>query len=88
MCMQTNGQKVVAIPHSMGCLQFLFFLKWVEADAPLGGGGGPRWVADHIHKVVNIAGPLLGVPKAFTGLFSAEARDVALFRWGASVGSL
>eukprot|EP00271_Cylindrocystis_brebissonii_P008380 TRINITY_DN22599_c0_g1_i1.p1 TRINITY_DN22599_c0_g1~~TRINITY_DN22599_c0_g1_i1.p1 ORF type:complete len:693 (-),score=108.54 TRINITY_DN22599_c0_g1_i1:1267-3345(-) len=75
-----HGHKVVVVPHSMGSIYFLFFLKWVEAPAPMGGGGGPTWVADHIHAVVNIAGPLLGVPKAFTGLFSAEGKDVAVAR--------
>ena len=68
------------VPHSMGSLYFLFFLKWVEAPAPYWGGGGPTWVNNHIHAVLNIAGPLLGVPKAFTGLFSAEAKDIAMAR--------
>ncbi|CAI5459548.1 unnamed protein product [Closterium sp. Yama58-4] len=78
---QTNGgKKAVVVPHSMGVLYFLFFMKWVEAPAPLGGGGGPRWVHDHIRAVFNIGGPLLGAPKAFTGLFSAEAKDVAAIR--------
>ncbi|CAI5505968.1 unnamed protein product [Closterium sp. Naga37s-1] len=79
--LQTNeGRKAVVVPHSMGVLYFLFFMKWVEAPAPLGGGGGPRWVHDHIRAVFNIGGPLLGAPKAFTGLFSAEAKDVAALR--------
>ena len=78
---QTNEEeKVVVVPHSMGALYFLFFLKWVEAPLPYGGGGGATWVHNHIHAVLNIAGPLLGVPKAFTGLFSAEAKDVAVAR--------
>ncbi|GJP62660.1 hypothetical protein CLOP_g19694 [Closterium sp. NIES-67] len=81
MLVQTNGgRKAVIVPHSMGVLYFLFFMKWVEAPAPLGGGGGSRWVHDHIRAVFNIGGPLLGAPKAFTGLFSAEAKDVAAIR--------
>ncbi|KAH7306478.1 hypothetical protein KP509_22G014900 [Ceratopteris richardii] len=75
-----NGQKVVAVPHSMGTLYFLHFMKWVEAPAPMGGGGGPDWCAKHIKAVMNIAGPLLGVPKAVSGLFSAEAKDIAVAR--------
>ncbi|XP_057838501.1 phospholipid:diacylglycerol acyltransferase 1 isoform X2 [Cryptomeria japonica] len=75
-----NGRKVVAIPHSMGALYFLHFMKWVEAPAPMGGGGGPDWCAKHIRAVMNIAPPFLGVPKAFTGLFSAEAKDIAVAR--------
>lgn len=77
---QTSGYKAVVIPHSMGSLYFLHFLKWVEAPAPMGGGGGPDWVARHIRATMNIAGPFLGVPKAFAGLFSAEAKDIAVAR--------
>lgn len=78
---QTNhGNKVVVIPHSMGTLFFLHFLKWVETAPPMGGGGGPDWCARHIRAVMNIAGTFLGVPKAFPGLFSAEAKDIAVAR--------
>ncbi|MCO5567080.1 hypothetical protein L7F22_020765 [Adiantum nelumboides] len=75
-----NGNKVVAVPHSMGTLYFLHFMKWVESPAPMGGGGGPDWCAKHIKAVMNIAGPLLGVPKAVSGLFSSEAKDIAVAR--------
>lgn len=78
--MQTSGNKAVVIPHSMGSLYFMHFLKWVEAPSPMGGGGGSKWVARHIKAMVNIAGPFLGVPKAFAGLFSAEAKDIAVAR--------
>lgn len=76
----TSGHRAVIIPHSMGVLYFLHFMKWVEAPAPMGGGGGPDWCAKHIKAVMNIGGPLLGVPKAVSGLFSAEARDIAVAR--------
>jgi phospholipid:diacylglycerol acyltransferase len=46
----------------------------------MGGGGGPDWCARHIRAVMNIAGTFLGVPKAFPGLFSAEAKDIAVAR--------
>ncbi|XP_061948900.1 phospholipid:diacylglycerol acyltransferase 1-like isoform X1 [Populus nigra] len=75
-----GGNKAVIIPHSMGVLYFLHFMKWVEAPAPMGGGGGPDWCAKHIKAVINIGGPFLGVPKAVAGLFSAEARDIAVAR--------
>ncbi|CAK9177107.1 unnamed protein product [Ilex paraguariensis] len=76
----SGGKKVVVIPHSMGALYFLHFMKWVEAPAPMGGGGGSDWCAKHIKAVMNIGGPFLGVPKAISGLFSAEAKDIAVAR--------
>ncbi|XP_039123936.1 phospholipid:diacylglycerol acyltransferase 1 isoform X2 [Dioscorea cayenensis subsp. rotundata] len=80
MVATNGGKKAVVIPHSMGVLYFLHFMKWVEAPAPMGGGGGSDWCARHIKAVMNIGGPLLGVPKAIAGLFSAEAKDVAVAR--------
>ncbi|KAF6151120.1 hypothetical protein GIB67_002372 [Kingdonia uniflora] len=77
----TNGEnKVVVIPHSMGVLYFLHFMKWVEAPAPMGGGGGADWCAKHLKAVMNIGGPFLGVPKAVSGIFSSEAKDIAVAR--------
>ncbi|XP_051131722.1 phospholipid:diacylglycerol acyltransferase 1-like [Andrographis paniculata] len=80
MVATSGGKKVVVVPHSMGVLYFLHFMKWVEAPPPMGGGGGPNWCADHIKAVMNIGGPFLGVPKAVSGLFSAEAKDIAIAR--------
>ncbi|KAF9615026.1 hypothetical protein IFM89_021597 [Coptis chinensis] len=80
MVATNNGNKVVVLPHSMGVLYFLHFMKWVEAPAPMGGGGGSDWCAKHIKAVMNIGGPFLGVPKAISGLFSSEAKDVAVAR--------
>ncbi|XP_057455103.1 phospholipid:diacylglycerol acyltransferase 1-like [Lotus japonicus] len=80
MVATNGGNKAVIIPHSMGALYFLHFMKWVEAPAPMGGGGGPHWCSKYIKAVVNIGGPFLGVPKAISGLFSAEARDIAVAR--------
>ncbi|MCO5596538.1 hypothetical protein L7F22_050603 [Adiantum nelumboides] len=81
LLVQTNGgKKVVVIPHSMGSLYFLHFMKWVEAPPPMGGGGGSDWCAKHIKAMMNIGGPFLGVPKAVTGLFSTEAKDIAMAR--------
>jgi phospholipid:diacylglycerol acyltransferase len=80
MVATNGGNKAVIIPHSMGALYFLHFMKWVEAPAPMGGGGGPDWCAKHIKAVMNIGGPFLGVPKAVSGLFSAEAKDIAVAR--------
>ncbi|KAK4756906.1 hypothetical protein SAY87_007033 [Trapa incisa] len=80
MVATNGGKKVVVIPHSMGVLYFLHFMKWVEAPTPMGGGGGPDWCAKHIKAVMNIGGPFLGVPKAVAGLFSIEAKDIAVAR--------
>ena len=48
MVATNGGNKAVVIPHSMGVIYFLHFMKWVEAPAPMGGGGGPDWCAKHI----------------------------------------
>ncbi|CDZ96443.1 phospholipid:diacylglycerol acyltransferase [Phaffia rhodozyma] len=62
----TSGQKVVLVGHS---------LKWVEAEGPSFGNGGPDWVENHIESFVNIAGPMLGVAKAMAALLSGEMKD-------------
>ncbi|KAK1358487.1 PDAT [Heracleum sosnowskyi] len=80
MVVTSGGKKAVIIPHSMGVLYFLHFMKWVEAPAPMGGGGGSDWCAKHIKAVMNIGGPFLGVPKSVPGLLSAEVRDIAVLR--------
>ncbi|ESQ37531.1 hypothetical protein EUTSA_v10002852mg [Eutrema salsugineum] len=78
----TNGyKKVVVVPHSMGAIYFLHFLKWVETPLPNGGGGGGSgWCAKHIKAVVNIGPAFLGVPKAVSNLLSAEGKDIAYAR--------
>ncbi|QRV83960.1 phospholipid: diacylglycerol acyltransferase [Ceratobasidium sp. AG-Ba] len=61
-----EGKKVVLVSHSMGGTVVMYFLKWVEA---------PSYVGDHIEAYVNIAGTLLGVPKAMSAFVSGEMRD-------------
>ncbi|GJW94259.1 phospholipid:diacylglycerol acyltransferase 1-like protein [Tanacetum coccineum] len=80
-----GGEKAVIIPHSMGVLYFLHFMKWVEAPAPMGGGGGSDWCAKHIKAVMNIGGEAVVLatthaPKALAGIFSTEAKDIAFAR--------
>ncbi|RCI04343.1 hypothetical protein CU098_011822 [Rhizopus stolonifer] len=80
----SGGRKSVVVTHSMGSTMFPYFLKWVESEQ--GGKGGPNWVNNHIESFVNIAGPLMGVPKAVTSLLSGETRDtMALGSFGAYV---
>jgi hypothetical protein len=50
---------------------FPYFLKWVENEQ--GGKGGSKWVDEHIESFVNIAGPMMGVPKAVTSLLSGKS---------------
>jgi len=75
---KTSGKKVVLTSHSMGSQIVLFFFKWVTTVEKHGGGGGGKdWVEKHIHSLVNIAGPILGVPKAVPALLSGEMKDTA-----------
>lgn len=63
---------------SQGAQLVHYFYKWVTTSESHGGGGGGRkWVDEHVHAYVNIAGPLLGVPKAATSLLSGEMSDTA-----------
>ncbi|GAA6031946.1 hypothetical protein JCM8097_003355 [Rhodosporidiobolus ruineniae] len=71
--LKVNGKKTVLVSHSMGSTVLLWFLKWVES--PSHGGGGDTWVNDHISDWVNVAGTMLGVPKAMAALLSGEMRD-------------
>lgn len=76
--------KVIHVYIIIGASMFPYFLKWVESDQ--GGHGGPQWVNNHIESFVDIAGPLLGVPKAVTSLISGETRDtMALGSFGAYI---
>ncbi|KAF7721678.1 hypothetical protein EC973_004299 [Apophysomyces ossiformis] len=74
---RTSGRKSVVLSHSMGAVIFPYFLKW--AESPLGGNGGETWVEEHIETFVNIAGPMIGAPKALTAMLSGETRDTLAF---------
>ena len=75
----TTGEKVVLISHSMGGTVAYYFFQWVVADEKVGGGGGGKmWVDHNIHSFINIAGTLLGVPKAMPALLSGELKDTAV----------
>ncbi|KAF9117839.1 hypothetical protein BGX30_005023 [Mortierella sp. GBA39] len=75
LSLKVTGEKSVLLAHSMGSNVMFYFFKWVESDK--GGKGGPNWVNDHVHTFVNIAGPMLGVPKTLAAVLSGEVRDTA-----------
>ncbi len=75
-----TGEKVVLMSHSFGGSLALYFFQWVtHSEGEGGGGGGKDWVEKHIHSFVNIAGTVLGVPKAFPALLSGEMKDTSSF---------
>lgn len=77
----TNGnKKVVVVPHSMGGIYFLHFIKWVESPPPTGGGGGPGWCAKYIKAIMNIAPAFLGVPRTLANILSAEDKGISFLR--------
>ncbi|GAX78751.1 hypothetical protein CEUSTIGMA_g6188.t1 [Chlamydomonas eustigma] len=61
------GQKVVIVTHSYGENVGRAFYTSMGAE----------WMESHLEAVVNIAGTVLGVPKAITALLSGEMRDTA-----------
>ncbi|KAK9829180.1 hypothetical protein WJX72_004349 [[Myrmecia] bisecta] len=68
--MRQHNMKVMAISHSWGDNVFRNFFHWVEDQEP-------GWTEKHLATYVNIAGPVLGVPKSMTALLSGETRDTA-----------
>ncbi|KAI8908062.1 Lecithin:cholesterol acyltransferase-domain-containing protein [Gorgonomyces haynaldii] len=70
-----ENKKVYLVCHSMGNLIQLYFMNWVQS--PLGGRKNAQWIEQHIAGWVNIAGPLLGTPKALAPMLSGETRDSA-----------
>jgi phospholipid:diacylglycerol acyltransferase len=70
-----NNTPVTLLAHSLGCIVTFYFLQWVSHHSELGGD----WVSKHLHAFVNIAGPLLGAPKALTATISGSTSEVAEF---------
>ena len=75
MALETSGEKVVLVSHSMGSQVLFYFLHWVEAEGH--GGGGPGWVDDYIGSWINISGSLLGALKGLPAVLSGEMKDTA-----------
>ena len=76
LSLANHHKKSVIMCHSMGGNLVYYFMKWVES--PKGGGGGPTWVDKHIHAVVTLGTPYLGVPKAISTILSAEMKDTGI----------
>lgn len=72
---KTSGRKVVLASHSMGGQVLFYFMKWVEHKNY--GGGGPKWVDDHIEAWINISGCMLGAAKDIPAVLSGEMKDTA-----------
>eukprot|EP00960_Hanusia_phi_P057342 763534-Hanusia_phi.AAC.1 len=66
-----NGAKAILIAHSMGGNVLFYFLHWATANRR------SDWVDKHIHSVVGLAIPWLGVPKGISAVLSGEAKDTA-----------
>ena len=73
--LETSGEKVVLISHSMGSQILFYFLNWVEAEGH--GGGGPGWIDKYIESWINISGSLLGALKGLPAVLSGEMKDTA-----------
>lgn len=65
-----SGRKVVVAAHSMGGVVWQWMQAWAERAEP-------GWVDKHVHAVLHIGTPHLGVPKAVSASLSGEMRDTA-----------
>eukprot|EP00817_Percolomonadidae_sp_ATCC50343_P002621 CAMPEP_0117423990 /NCGR_PEP_ID=MMETSP0758-20121206/4506_1 /TAXON_ID=63605 /ORGANISM="Percolomonas cosmopolitus, Strain AE-1 (ATCC 50343)" /LENGTH=469 /DNA_ID=CAMNT_0005207515 /DNA_START=561 /DNA_END=1970 /DNA_ORIENTATION=- len=74
--MEVHSEKVVIVSHSMGSQLYLYFQQWMIHQYP--NGEGDAWLDKHVASFVNIAGPLLGVPKALSAVLSGEMKDTAM----------
>ena len=63
-----GGVKPVVVSHSYGAVVFTTFLHWAEAQEA-------GWVDKNVHAYVNLAGTLLGVPKAIAPLLSGARAE-------------
>ncbi|GAV47934.1 hypothetical protein ZYGR_0I02300 [Zygosaccharomyces rouxii] len=72
---ELSGEKVCLVGHSMGSQIVFYFLKWAEAKGKYYGNGGEGWADKHVYSFVNVAGTMLGAPKAVPALISGEMKD-------------
>ena len=61
--MWDHGWQAVVLSHSWGDNVFRNFMRWAENEEP-------GWCEAHLEAYVNIAGPVLGVPKAVSACLS------------------
>ena len=57
-----NHERAAIVAHSMGGNLFHYFMQWVTHNVH------PNWVHNHVHSVILISSPLLGLPKAYFSL--------------------
>ncbi|CAF1357973.1 unnamed protein product [Adineta steineri] len=67
-----HGEKVALLTHSMGTNYIMYFLRWVTENA------GDQWIDENVATFLNVGGPLLGTPKAFSAVLSGEMKDTAM----------
>ncbi|CAF1479861.1 unnamed protein product [Adineta ricciae] len=67
-----HGEKVALLTHSMGANYVLYFLRWVTENA------GEQWIDENVATFLNVGGPILGTPKAFSAVLSGEMKDTAV----------
>jgi phospholipid:diacylglycerol acyltransferase len=73
---KNNNTRVALIGHSMGSNVAFYFLQWVTRTPKMGSG---QWVSKYLHTFVNIAGPLLGAPKAMAAALLGGTSEIASF---------
>ncbi len=74
-----HKEKVALLAHSYGDQLVRYFFNWVEMPIEDGGGGGgSKWTDTYVAVYVDIAGPMLGIPKTVPSLLSGEMRDTAM----------
>ncbi|CUG85411.1 phospholipid:diacylglycerol acyltransferase-like, putative [Bodo saltans] len=66
-----DGDRFVLVGHSYGSSVIQEFLLWADNRSP-------GWTETYVDSIFDIAGPFLGVPKAFGALISGEVKDTAL----------
>jgi len=70
MYINNQNKKIVVVSHSMGSPVYLHFMQWISNI-------DQQWVNKYICTWANVAGSLIGAPKALSAALSAEMRDTA-----------